>query len=55
MAQLEAQVFKEIGQGGFDSDDFEIAQQLGRISVQQVRTHLQLQGSVTTHDDAQRC
>lgn len=37
MAQLEAKVFQEIGQGGFDSDDFEIMQQLGKISVQQVR------------------
>ncbi|KXZ53470.1 hypothetical protein GPECTOR_7g920 [Gonium pectorale] len=31
--QLEERVFKEIGPGFFDSDDFEVLQQLGRISV----------------------
>ncbi|GFR40873.1 hypothetical protein Agub_g1524, partial [Astrephomene gubernaculifera] len=31
--QLEERVFREIGPGFFDSDDFEVLQQLGRISV----------------------
>ncbi|PNW85813.1 hypothetical protein CHLRE_03g204300v5 [Chlamydomonas reinhardtii] len=31
--QLETRVFTEIGPGFFDSDDFEVLQQLGRISV----------------------
>ena len=35
--QLETRVFTEIGPGFFDSDDFEVLQQLGRISVMRVR------------------
>jgi len=33
--EVEAKLFQEIGEGGFESDDFELLQQLGRISVQQ--------------------
>ncbi len=35
-AQLEARVFEEVGPALFFSDDFEVLQQLGRISVMRV-------------------
>ena len=34
--ELEKRVFAEVGTGGFSSEEFDILQQLGRISVHQV-------------------
>ena len=34
--ETERQLFELVGDGGFDSNDFEVVQQLGSISMQQV-------------------
>ena len=34
--EIERQLFEQVGDGGFDSNDFEVVQQLGSISMQQV-------------------
>ncbi len=38
---LEERLFQEVGEGGFESIDFEIVQEMGSISMQQVKTALE--------------